>query len=277
MNVLLQTLGSRIGRYLTQPIRGGSVGKPSTASALLRTLIPGDVLLIEGDLRISQAIKYLTQSSWSHAALFVGEQAGLGVNAQGEKLLFVEADLIEGVRACPLREYSRYHSRICRAHQLTPTDCNRLIRYITAQLGRQYNLKHVFDLARYLLPIPVPTRWRRSMIGLGSGDPTKAICSSLIAEGFQHIHYPILPYNEEDVRPSATEVGKNQVFLHIGRDSTRTFKPTEERLFFRRNALHFVPRDFDVSPYFEVVKPTLALGFNYQDIVWAKEDHVHNE
>lgn len=31
----------------------------------------------------------------------------------------------------------------------------------------------------------------------------------------------------------------------------------------------FVPRDFDVSPYFEVVKPTLAQGFDYRQLNWA--------
>ena len=30
---------------------------------------PGDVLLVEGDNRISAIIKYLTQSTWSHSAL----------------------------------------------------------------------------------------------------------------------------------------------------------------------------------------------------------------
>ena len=40
------------------------------------TLRPGDVLLVEGSSRISTAIKYLTQSTWSHAALFVGPPLG---------------------------------------------------------------------------------------------------------------------------------------------------------------------------------------------------------
>lgn len=31
------------------------------------------------------------------------------------------------------------------------------------------------------------------MIALGSGEPTKAICSTLIARAFQSIRYPILP------------------------------------------------------------------------------------
>jgi hypothetical protein len=30
----------------------------------------------------------------------------------------------------------------------------------------------------------------------------------------------------------------------------------------------FAPRDFDVSPYFEVIKPTIEAGFDYQSLVW---------
>src|SRR5208282_354723 len=31
------------------------------------------------------------------------------------------------------------------------------------------------------------------MLALGSGDPTHTICSTLIAEAFQHVRYPVLP------------------------------------------------------------------------------------
>nr|MDQ2970232.1 lipo-like protein [Acidobacteriota bacterium] len=40
---------------------------------LKATISPGDVLLVDGDQRVSQAVKYLTQSSWSHSALFIGD------------------------------------------------------------------------------------------------------------------------------------------------------------------------------------------------------------
>lgn len=64
-------------------------------------LRPGDVLLIEGNTRISAAIKYLTQSTWSHAALFVGD--ALGPLAPGEEpATLIEADMRDGVRAIPL-------------------------------------------------------------------------------------------------------------------------------------------------------------------------------
>jgi hypothetical protein len=33
----------------------------------------------------------------------------------------------------------------------------------------------------------------------------------------------------------------------------------------------YTPRDFDISPYFEVVKPTIASGFDYHRFPWAQE------
>ena len=87
-------------------------------------------------------------------------------------------------------------------------------------------------------------RFRRRLLALGSGEPTKAICSTLIAESFQEIDYPILP--------SITN-SENAVL--------------REKLYSKRHFTHFTPRDFDLSPYFRVIKPTIERGFNYQDIV----------
>lgn len=62
------------------------------------------------------------------------------------------------------------------------------------RIGCTYDMRNIIDLARFLLPTPpVPVRWRRQMIALGSGEPTRAICSTLIAQAFQSVRYPILP------------------------------------------------------------------------------------
>ena len=42
-----------------------------------------------------------------------------------------------------------------------------------------------------------------------------------------------------------------------------------------RHSSLYAPRDFDISPYFMVVKPTLARGFNYNDMHWADLPQVH--
>lgn len=90
------------------------------------------------------------------------------------------------------------------------------------------------------------------MLALGSGDPTRAICSTFIALGFQSIKYPILP---DRLSESADD-----------RDSK-----VRQREYFRiRHHSLFAPRDFDVSPYFDVIKPTLEQGFDYRQFRWAE-------
>jgi hypothetical protein len=42
----------------------------------------------------------------------------------------------------------------------------------------------------------------------------------------------------------------------------------QEILEIRHSSL-FAPRDFDISPYFAVVKPTIARGFDYKAVAWA--------
>jgi hypothetical protein len=77
---------------------------------------------------------------------------------------------------------------------LSSEDARRVVNHALGRLGDKYDLKNVFDLARYLLPTPpVPTSWRGRMLALGSSDPTRAICSTLIAEAFEAIGFPILP------------------------------------------------------------------------------------
>ncbi len=76
MSKLLDGVGRVIARHLDKPVSGYEPFTPSDPDALRCSLAPGDVLLVEGNNRISGVIKYLTQSTWSHAALFVGPIAG---------------------------------------------------------------------------------------------------------------------------------------------------------------------------------------------------------
>jgi hypothetical protein len=45
----------------------------------------------------------------------------------------------------------------------------------------------------YLLPWPVTQRRRHRMVKLGSGDASRIICSSLIAQPFEAVRYAIPP------------------------------------------------------------------------------------
>ena len=72
MGQVVEGIGRLIARYLEKPERGYAPGAPSDVEALRALLRPGDVILVEGNNHIAGVIKYLTQSTWSHAALYVG-------------------------------------------------------------------------------------------------------------------------------------------------------------------------------------------------------------
>ncbi len=245
MSKMLDGIGRLIARYLQKPVRGYEPFTPSDPEALRQSLEPGDVLLVEGNNHISGVIKYLTQSTWSHSALYVGPIQGR-TTAAGEPHVLIEANVGEGVVSAPLSKYLRFHTRICRPVGLTAADCATVCAYATARLGFAYDLKNIIDLLRYLFPLPLPQRWRRRMIAMGSGDPSRLICSALIADAFSAVRYPILP----------------KITL------ARSLQALEEILEIRHSSL-YCPRDFDISPYFNVVKPTIARGFDYKTLHWA--------
>jgi hypothetical protein len=245
MSWMLDGIGHVIARYLEKPASGYEPFTPSDPSALRATLQPGDVLLVEGNNHISGVIKYLTQSTWSHAALYVG-QIGDRTTEDGEPLVLVEANIGQGVVAAPLSKYEQFHTRICRPIGLSVEDRARVCSYASERIGFDYDLKNIIDLLRYLLPLPVPQRWRRRMISLGSGHPTRIICSALIAQAFEAVRYPILPR-----------------ITQVESDAARS-----EILEIRHSSL-YAPRDFDISPYFQVVKPTIDRGFDYKRVSWS--------
>ncbi len=249
----MRWLGGVLARYLAREMPENR--RPATCSLedLARSIRVGDVLLVEGASRFSTAIKYLTQSRWSHSALCVARQR------QGEqwRVELLEADILEGVRLVPLEKYGALHTRICRPVGLAENEIQQVVQQARARLGHQYDLKNVFDLARYLVRTPpVPTHMRRALLGLGSGDPTRAICSSLIAEAFQKVGYPILP-----LRVPASVTGAPCDDCH------------EERLI-RQHPTLYAPGDFDISPYFRIVKPTLEAGFDPHGVHWLPPERV---
>src|SRR3972149_7458816 len=145
MNSLLSTSGRLLARYLAQPIRGYEPVATHDPALLRGTLRPCDVLLIEGNTRISTAIKYLTQSTWSHAALYIGD-AVPGFRNDPDPPVLVEADLVQGVCAVPLSRYHHFHTRICRPVELSEADRRHIVEAAVARIGHTYDLKNVIDL-----------------------------------------------------------------------------------------------------------------------------------
>lgn len=152
----------------------------------------------------------------------------------------------EGVESAPLSKYREFHTRICRPIGLTEEDCTIVCDYAVARIGFAYDMKNITDLMRYLIPLPIPQRFRRKMMRLGSGDPSRLICSALIAQAFEMVRYPILP----KVTRMKSELARREI-LEI------------------RHSSLYAPRDFDISPYFCIVKPTIENGFDYRAMHWA--------
>ncbi|RLA52881.1 MAG: hypothetical protein DRQ65_06580 [Gammaproteobacteria bacterium] len=201
---------------------------------------PCDVILVEGRSRVSEVIKLITQSSWSHATLYIGRlhdienpqlKETLGRYYQGnlDKQLIIESELGLGTVVRALTVYEREHLRICRPRGLGFSDSQKVIGYAIGRLGTSYDVRQVFDLARFLFPwFIMPRRWRSSLFSAHPGKSTQTVCSTMIAEAFGHIQFPVLP-----------------LVKRIREDKVQLFM---------RNPKLCTPSDFDYSPYFDIIK-----------------------
>lgn len=260
-------------RLLTTPLGRYQRRATNDAAGLRRHIRKGDVVLVEGDQRVSEVIKYLTQSSWSHAAIYIGDElwrrnpalrhvlrTEFGDEAQH---LVVEALVEEGVVASPLSKYLDFNIRVCRPYNLRREDLREILDDVIVQIGYRYDVKNLIDLARYFLPVSlVPRRLRQRALTFGSGLPTQVICSSLIAHAFSRVRYPILP----EVTPGEAPPQMRRGLAWFGRKS-----PPVTGLFRTPPITLTTPRDFDISPYFEIVKFNILedMRFDYRQIRWA--------
>lgn len=145
-------MGHRLAGFLTKRGHVDGAAPASLPEQLLACLQPADALLVEGHSRVSTAIKYLSQSTWSHAALYVGSQlAEAGGNPAH---CFIEADLVAGVKSVGIDMFAGLHTRICRAVGLNDGDRRAVTSFAIQRLGHLYDLRNIIDLARYLLPTP---------------------------------------------------------------------------------------------------------------------------
>lgn len=222
-------------------------------------LRPGDVLLVEGRSKISDIIKMITQSIWTHSVLYLGriqdiDDPELKLHIQkfypdhADNLMIIESLLGKGTIVDSLDKYQDEHVRICRPKGLTRSDAQQVIHYAIRQLGTDYNVRQLLDLARFMFPyMLLPRRWRSSLFEHNAGRPTKTVCSTMMAEAFAQVHFPIRPVLHQD------EKGELRMF--------------------RRNSKLITPPDFDYSPYFEIIKYPM-LDFDelavYKKLPWDR-------
>ena len=237
---LHDTLSHGLVRYLTAELPTYQRRVPNDMDRLRAELRPGDVVLVEGKSRISRIIMTLTQSSWSHAAMYIGDallrrggaqaQEALATYGGEARHLVLESDMADGVRVKPLAWYGNHNLRICRPLGLSDWDLERVLAEMLRHLGLRYDQRNIFDLGRYLTPFHLlPQRWRRRPLYLGSSSSREVICSALIAKAFYLVGFPVQPV-----------VGE-------GGGGTR------KRIIVRHPS-YIMPRDFDLSPHFQILK-----------------------
>jgi hypothetical protein len=281
LRALFDKLADHALEILTKPLKSYELHIANDMAALRRHIRKGDVLLIEGNERISECIKYLTQSSWSHSALYIGDEylrrnpqlkAELTAEfADDANHLIIEALVDDGVMVAPLSKYRNFNLRVCRPFRLSHDDLAEVLDEALRSVGDKYDVRNVIDLARYFLPVSlVPARLRRQALQFGSGEPTRVICSSLIAGCFARVKFPIVPKYELLPDGSAVETRKSRRLWPIG---SKASQQSFGRLRMVSPTL-VTPRDFDLSPYFEIIKFNLIEGmrFDYHKILWADEE-----
>jgi hypothetical protein len=261
-----RALSDAVVRFLTREVKNYQRRIPNNLENLKKHVRPGDVLLVEGKSRLSQIIKYLTQSSWSHSGIYVGDRLMDERHPRGDRYqdlygdearhLVLEADLASGVSAVPLSKYTDFNIRVCRPYCIAEADMERVVAEVIAHSGDRYDQRQLLDLGRYLTPFHLlPARWRRKVFFSGQSDARAVICSSLIAQAFLRVRYPIMPMLPASVRE------EQQEGLHPWGPRMRSVHP---RL--------VLPRDFDLSPYFRIVKfNSVEEGpIDYQAIEWLE-------
>lgn len=266
-------LGRMLLKRLATPRKAYEKRIVNNMDALYRTIRKGDVVLVEGRSEMSRIIQVLTQSAWSHSALYVGGTLGTDVDGQQEKAfgetrardrdhMLVEADAASGVVAVPLRKYCDDNIRICRPFGIHPEDLDTVISEVVGNLGRHYDHQNIMDLALLALPpILNPFKKRTIKACLGGCTEYEVICSGMIAKAFQQVGYPIVPA----LLPSA-DLEKN--IAHNPYDTSLVM----------RHYSRIVPRDFDLSPNFEIIKYNIVgmSGFDYRSI-WVRDpSHAEN-
>ncbi|MGH7986138.1 MAG: YiiX/YebB-like N1pC/P60 family cysteine hydrolase [Candidatus Binataceae bacterium] len=278
ISFVLRRLTALVIGLLTKPLAQYQINFPNEMVSLKRHIRKGDVLLVEGNERVSECIKYLTQSSWSHSALYVGDEPLKYSSEWKERLhaeygeeanyMLVEALVEGGVVLTPLSKYRDFNIRLCHPCNLTATDQAVVVQRALEQVGRSYDLKNIVDLMRYFLPVSlVPARMRRQALQFGSGDPTRVICSSLIADCFRLVRFPIVPHFEpfppgfDDTR-GRTRLLRRFSRVNRGPGLLRMVPPTL-----------ITPRDFDLSPYFAIIKFNVIENaqFDYHKLLWVEE------
>lgn len=203
-------------------------------------LKPGDVLLVEGRSKAERILQTVTQSHWTHSALYLGRPLDLEdsdlrntlssfFDGPPDTQLIIETRIGGGVLVRPLLELEHDHLRICRPKGLASKDVQQVARFAVNRLGSFHDGTHLLDLTRFFFPWGLlPAGWRLSLFRRWPGRHTKNLSAALIAESFGFIQFPIYPLVK-----ITTDQGTQLL---------------------RRHPRLCLPFEIDLSPNFEIVK-----------------------
>ncbi len=228
----------------------------------------GDVILVEGRSDMSRIIKFFSSSHWSHVALYVGDRLIRPEQSQHAAYrqqfgkhaahLLIEAFSGDGVIVAPLEKYKDFNIRICRPYGIDPADLQTVIEAVVRNIGRHYDDRNILEIAKMVTFTALNPSSRRSHRAcIGGCNDFEVICSGMIAKAFQSVGYPIVPA----LKPLPT--GKQRWASN----------PYGAKLLMRHYS-QILPRDFDLSPNFEVIKfNIIGRDFNYKALWQEKLSH----
>jgi len=235
-------------------------------SKLYKVIQPGDVVLVEGRSEMSRLIKLFSSSHWSHVAMYVGnaltasnskeKDSYLKRYGRDEEHMLVEAFTGKGVIATPLKKYKNYNIRLCRPYGILDSDLRKVIEKVTGSLGMHYDDQNIAAIALMVLQAlwrPINKRTIRAC--LGNCNDFQVICSGMIAQAFQSVGYPIvpalLPQSPKDAFNDNNPYGGGLIMRHYSQ---------------------IMPKDFDLSPNFEVIKCNIreTILFDYKSL-WVEQ------
>jgi Permuted papain-like amidase enzyme, YaeF/YiiX, C92 family len=200
--------------YLARPAGHTRVSRTEDLLSLRQSLLPGDVLLTEGNTRAAALVRSITRSPWAHVSMYVGP-----LDAGPDARCIVEADIAAGVRAVPLSEFAGQQVRVLRPKSLSEADRRRLVDWMVSRIGNAYDFAHAWRLA-VALRLPLLARLGSAGSAM-AGNTTRFLCSTLVAHAFVLVGYPIPPL----------QLGARAA----GEDSHR----------------YVTPRDFELAPLFD--------------------------
>lgn len=203
-------------------------------------LEPTDVVLIDANTLADRKIKAISGSRWSQAYLYIGRlhdirnsslRAAVNehLNCQSDTQLMLKVDLVKGIHITTISELRQQTFRICRPRGLSEEDKQSVINYAISRMSPQ--AKHAWWPAVRLMLVPwrlLSAKWRLRMFRYLSGRRLRRAVGGTVGDAFSFIQFPILPLvkGEEE---STSKLYRQYPFI-------------------------FFAADFDLSPYFDVVK-----------------------